>query len=252
MYHPPVGHALAVDGNVLAARRAARRHLPGLARRGHLAVDGVIDRPQRGIVVDGLRAEQVLRFGVRALRLAATAAAPWPDGSGRPRVVGACRLRPARAPAWPRSGRRRRCTRRSGPRRRRCTAGCRWPRWPRRPRRAAAPCRSRSRTCGGRGAAPRPDGAGARARSRARSRDRRSTSGGAGSASMKHHVHVVVVGGEVAIGVQHSLFAREVHVGVPRAGGGVARSVTGVMFWRFSQCRMCSTARSWLPSASRL
>ena len=43
-------------------------HLPGLARRGDLAVDGVIDGPEGGVGVDGLRLHQVLGLGEGALR----------------------------------------------------------------------------------------------------------------------------------------------------------------------------------------
>ena len=57
----------AVDGNLAQHAEPLGNHLPGLAGGGNLAVDGVVDRPHGGVVVDRARCHPILRFGVGAL-----------------------------------------------------------------------------------------------------------------------------------------------------------------------------------------
>ena len=52
-----------MNGDVAQGGRRSAAHLPGLARRGDFAVDGVVDGPERGVGVDGLRLHQVLGLG---------------------------------------------------------------------------------------------------------------------------------------------------------------------------------------------
>ena len=58
----------AVDGNLAQRAEPLGHHLPGLAGGGNLAIDGVVDRPDGGVVVDRARCHPILRFGIGALR----------------------------------------------------------------------------------------------------------------------------------------------------------------------------------------
>jgi hypothetical protein len=62
-----IGHAGAADWNAAEGRETLGDHLPGLLFVGDLAVDGVVHSPDGGVVVDGLRAEEVFGFGEAAL-----------------------------------------------------------------------------------------------------------------------------------------------------------------------------------------
>ena len=215
-----VGHAFAVDGDVAQRGQPLGGHLPGLARRGNFAVDGVVDGPERGVGVGSLRAKDVFGFGEGALRRQ-----PQQLGHALVDEVGLGRIR--------------------GP----VLAEC--------AHQAGSGAEGEDVVCGGVGRAAAvvlqivagPDGGVGlierkllAARTRVRPAEQAMLPGemalqrgpnlareleiaGPHEVAQKHvhehQVHVVMVVGEVAVGVQHPLFAREMDVGVPRTDGGV-------------------------------